>query len=103
MIALRALRATGAPFPPFPPLKTLCHADWGSEPRFLRQNIDLAARKGDQELERALRVCLRKNERVRLFKEMDRVLLGGMVKRISGKFAGTPVEARRITTTPPKC
>jgi len=104
MVTLRSLGVTGALFPPFPSLRAVRGMKWSgvTEPRFIQQNIDLAVQKGDRDLERALRACLKKQERIQLFKDMDRVLLGGLVKRIAGKFRGAPSNSRRVATLPPR-
>jgi hypothetical protein len=102
MITLRSLRATGAPFPPLASLKAVRRTDWSKEPRFLQQNIDLAAEKGDRELERTLRACKKKGERIRLFKEIDRVIFGGIIRRVRKKFARAPLAGRRVTTILPE-
>ena len=44
---------------------------------FFKENVDLALQAGDKELCDALRACMQRYERRRLFNELDRVLLGG--------------------------
>jgi len=101
MIPLHLLRTRVVPFPPFPPLETLKRLNWRREPVFLKQNIDLAMEKGDRELHSILLACQKKNERVKLFKDIDRVYFGGFIKRAYRRIVNDPPTVRRIETTPP--
>ena len=102
MISLHVLHARATSFPPLPPLKTIRRVRWKNEPVFLEQNIDLAEQNGHKKLRNALLAAKKRQEQIRLFKEIDRVLLSGLVKYFFRKLRrGTP-QVRRIDTTPPR-
>ena len=101
MIPLHLLRTRVVPFPPFPPLGTLKRVNWRKEPIFLSHNIALAKEKGNKELHKVLKACQKKNERVKLFREIDRVYFGGFIKRAYRRIVNDPPTVRRIETTPP--
>jgi len=102
MIPLYLLRTNIVPFPPFPPLETLKHMNWQKEPVFLKENLDLAIEKGDKELSDILSACHKKNERLKLFKEIDRLCFGGIIRRAYRRVKNDPPMVRRIETTPPR-
>lgn len=98
-ISLRLLGVSAAPFPPLH-VKAIKRMNWAREPRFFNENRDLAVQSGDKELRDVLSATARKYERTRLFKEVDRVLLGGLIKRTYRRVAKGPPTVRRISTTP---
>ena len=100
MIPLQMLHATATRFPPPPPLRNIRRMNWGADPIFLNNNIDLAIQQGHVEFRDALLASKRRYERMQLFKEMDRVILGGLIKRIYRKTMKAPSTVHRITTTP---
>jgi hypothetical protein len=103
MISLKLVGASAVPFPALPKPKALRRVNWKSELIcYLKENVDLALQSGDKELWRALSACLRKIERRRLLKDMDRVLLGGLLKRVRRKISKANPEARRIMAYPPE-
>ena len=84
--------------------RAIRRVDWSHELNLLEQNIDFAARSGTggRKLSRVLRARRRGYERFELLKEIDRVLLGGIVKKTLRKFAKGVPPARRIGVIPPK-
>jgi len=69
---------------------------------FFQENYDLALRTGDPALRDALGSCLRRHERTRFFKDVDRILLGGLIKKTYRRFAKDSPAGRRISMTPPQ-
>jgi hypothetical protein len=80
MIPLKLLGAFPAPFPPLPPLKIIREMRIGGdiEMIFFKENYDLSRQTGDERLRDALRTVMQRYERRQLFKEFDKVLLGGV-------------------------
>ena len=90
--------------PSFPwPLsfREIRRVDWSRERRLLQQNIDLASRTEKKALLRLLRARQRRYERAQALKDVDRVLLNGLLKRIVSAVSGGPREPRRIDIIPP--
>jgi hypothetical protein len=102
MIPLHLMGATSAPFPWPLRADAIRRADWSKEPIMFGQNMDFALLKGDRQLLGVLAAIRRKNERILLLKEIDRVLLGGMVKKAFRFFSRNAPAARRIDVLPPK-
>jgi hypothetical protein len=104
MIPLQLLGASTPAFPPLPPLSEIKKIRIANEIEmiFFRENFDLATRTGDKVLGDALTACLRRHERTRLFKDVDRVMLGGLAKRIYRRAVKTSPGTQRISMTPPK-
>lgn len=104
MIPLKALGVSTPAFPPFPPLSRIrkIHIANDIEMIFFKENYDLAMRVGEKSLCDALKVCLRRHERTRLFKDIDRVMLRGLVKRTYRRAVKTSPATYRISMTPPK-
>lgn len=81
MIPLRLLHVQG-PFPPLPSLRVIRRMPLTAvEKRFLAQSIVLAEQSGDHALRKALAACMRHVEWRLLLKELDRVFLGGSLRR----------------------
>jgi hypothetical protein len=104
MIPLKLLRARAIPFPPLPPNDAIgkMRIAGDIELNFFKDNLDLALQSGDRGLRDAMRTCLSRYERQRLFKEADRVLLGGLIKRAHRAKAKAGSGIQRTDTTPPK-
>ena len=102
LIPLKLLGATAAPFPPFSPLKAIRRISWKDEPNYLKENINLALQTGNTELHDALLACVRRYERIQLIKEIDRVLLGGVIKRAYRRIMKHPPGVPLIGITPPR-
>lgn len=104
MIPLQLLGVSTPAFPPLPPLSEIKKIRIANEIEmiFFRENYDLATRTGNRALREALGSCLRRHERTRLFKDVDRVMLGGLVKRVYRRAAKTSPATYRISMTPPK-
>lgn len=102
MLPLELLGATSAPFPWPLSREAIRRADWSKEPIMFGQNMDFALQKGDQRLWNELSAIRRRNERNRLLKEIDRVLLGGIVKKTTRTLSRNAPAARRIDVVPPK-
>jgi hypothetical protein len=104
MIPLKLLRARAIPFPPLPPNDAIgkMRIAGDIELNFFKDNLDLALQSGDRGLRDAMRTCLSRFERQRLFKEADRVLLGGLIKRAHRANAKAGSGIQRTDTTPPK-
>lgn len=104
MIPLKLLRAAAVPFPPLPPTAVIrkMRISGDIELNFFQDNLDLAMKSGDDELRDALRSCMARYERQRLFKEADRVILRGLIRRVLRARANTAQGMQRIDTTPPR-
>ncbi len=102
MIPLNLLSVTAAPFPPLPPYKGIRKMRIGNdiEKIFFQENTELALYAKNEELRDALYACMKRYERIRLFKKIDTVLLGGLIKRTYRGFVRDN-GVRRIDTTPP--
>jgi hypothetical protein len=102
MIPLKLLQAETGPFPPLPSSNIIKKMPIGGaiEKSFFQDNLDLAQQSGNAELRDALRACLRRHERSELLKNFDRVILGGLLKRIRRGLDKTPVGFQRIDTIP---
>jgi hypothetical protein len=102
---MAALELLGQRPPSFPwPLSAgaIRRADWSQEPVALRHNIEFAAGLGHPWLLKALRARQRRYKRIRLLKEIDRILLGGVVKGAFRIFSRSAATSRRIGVVPPK-
>ena len=104
MISLKLLGVSVAPFPPLPSLKAIRESRISGEIEmaFLKENVNLALQSDAHDLRDALCACVRRYERRELFKKVDRVLIGGFVKRIHQKRAEGIPELKRIDTTASK-
>ncbi len=104
MIPLQLLGVSTTAFPPFPPLSKIKEIRIANdiEMIFFKENYDLATRTGNRALRQALAACLRRHERTRLFKDVDRVMLGGLIKRVYRRAAKAAPTTYRISMTPPK-
>ena len=104
MIPLQLIGISTPAFPPFPTLSEIKKIRIANEIEviFFRENCDLATRTGDKALRYALKDCLRRYERRQLFKEIDRVMLGGLVKRTYRRAMKISSGAYRISMTPPR-
>jgi hypothetical protein len=103
MIALRALGVSTTAFPEFPPLSHIRRLRIANDNEmiFFRENYEFVSRSGDRALLDAMTACLRRHDRKRLAKELDRTLLGGLTKRIVQRVTSGNAPNRRITMTPP--
>jgi hypothetical protein len=103
MIPLKLLGVSSAPFPPLPPLKSIRKMRIGGdiEMIFFKENCDLGLLVKDVALRDALYACMQRYERIKLFKEIDRVLLGGLIKRAYRRIVKDQPVVRRIDSTPP--
>jgi hypothetical protein len=102
MITLKQLHASSVAFPPFPSMKVIRNRRIVDdiELAFFKENVDLALETDDadnRELRDALCACLRTNERARVWRDIERVLLGGFVKRAYRRTV-KDTEIRRIGT-----
>jgi len=98
MIPLRLLGVDG-PFPAFPPLKAI--RKMRIEPTaaaFLVENAGLAQQAREPALRKALLARLRRWERRRLLKEVDRVLWGGFLRHICRRRRSARSGSPRIAT-----
>jgi hypothetical protein len=104
MIPLELLNVSSAPFPPFAPVKEIrkMPIKGDIELIFFKENMDLAVQSENRELHDALNACMTRYEKVKILKEIDRVLLGGFIKRAYRKIKGELPDTRRIDTTPPR-
>lgn len=104
MIPLARLGVPGAPFPPLPPLRELRRLRVANdiEKIFFEENLDPALRSREVRLDRALRASMRRYERQRWLKDLDRVVLRGSLKRLLRRGAAAEAAPLRIDTTPPR-
>ena len=84
MIALRLVRASGAPFPPLPSIRTIreMRIRDNVEMMFLKEDLELATEMNEREMIDALKSCIRRQERKCLLRDADRLLLGGLARRL---------------------
>lgn len=82
MVSLKLLHGSMSAFPPFPTLKEISRRDIDGqvEATFLNENIELAEVMGNMELKKALLQSLKRYERAKLCKHIDRVLFGGKIR-----------------------
>lgn len=85
------LRLLGLKSPNFPPLEDLSlvakfKLSDQSEALLMKENLELAIARGDSDLKRALQSALRRWELGRLARDADRLLLGGMLKRLRSRL-----------------
>ena len=82
MVSLSLLDGSMSAFPAFPTLKEVRRReiDGQVEATFLKENIELAEAVGNMELRKALMHSLKRYERIRLYKHIDRVLAGGKIR-----------------------
>ena len=104
MIPLQLLGASTTAFPPFPSLSKIKKIRIANdiEMIFFKENYDLATRTGDKALREALKVCLRRHELTRLFKDVDRVMLRGLIKRLYRRIRNDPPSVHRVSMTRPE-
>ncbi|MCR4410342.1 MAG: hypothetical protein QHH43_07725 [Candidatus Saccharicenans sp.] len=101
MIPLRVLGVKSPAFPDFPKLSVIKKLQIKNEIEmiFFKENLDLAINYGDKDLVNAMRAYLRRYEMIQLLKEVDRVVLGGFIKRTHRRIIKKP-SFYRITMTP---
>lgn len=103
MIPLTLLgAAAGAPFPALPPPRVLRKTRIANdiESIYFKENFDPGLGTADRALLRALRTCLKRYERRKLLKDVDRVLLGGFMRKAYLRRAQAADGNPRIDTTP---
>ncbi len=102
MTSLHIIQARTTAFPPFPSIKTIRRMNWKNETRNkLKENMDLAGEKQYWEIHKTLLGFVQRRERIQLLKDIDRVLLSGLIKRAYRRIVNGPPMVRRIDTTPP--
>ena len=103
MIPLGLLGASAAPFPPLPPLGTVKKMRIANdiEMIFFEENFDPAMGRADRSLLRALKACRRRYERQQLLKAVDKVVLGGFLKKAHRRRAAAAAGIVRVDTLPP--
>lgn len=104
MIPLHLLGIQNAPFPPLPLLREIrkMRISGDIEMIFFKENLELPMLEGKNELREALQVCMKRYEKLWLFKEFDRVILSGLIKRVYRRIVKDTPNIRRIDTTPPR-
>ena len=104
MVPLSLIGVSTPAFPPLPPLAAIRKIRIANEIEmiFFRENYELAMRRGDAALRRALGSCLHRHDLRRFLRDADRVLLGGLAKRTYRRFVSSTPASRRITMTPPQ-
>ncbi len=102
MIPLYLLDAVPAPFPPLPPPSAIRRMRIGGniEMIFFKENYELAVERSNLKLRNALKACMKRYDRTQLFKEVDQVLLGGLIKRAKRNIIKRQSGYHRIDTTP---
>lgn len=103
MIPLARLGAAQAPFPPLPPLSAIRKLRIANEIErvFFAENLDPALGSKNEALDRALKVCMRRFDRLQLVKSLDRVLLGGSLRKAYLRRVARSAGIARVDTTPP--
>lgn len=103
MVALEALGAKAALFPPLPPARTLRRRYREGHQFYLKENLEMAVRKGHKKLAGVLKAIERKHDRKQLIKDADRVLLGSLIKRTYRKIRKEPLRlVDWVNVIPPK-
>lgn len=100
MIPLKLSGTGTGPFPPLPSNAVIrkMRIAGAIEKSFFEDNLDLALRSEDAGLRNALRTCLKRQERLDLFKDFDRVILNGLFKKIHQGRSGSASGFYRIDT-----
>lgn len=103
MIPLARLGAAHAPFPPLPPPRAIRRLRVANEIEriFFAENLDAVLGSKTDTLDRALKACLRRFDRLQLAKSLDRVLLGGSLRKAYLRRAARSAGIARVDTTPP--
>jgi len=103
MIPLALMGISGAPFPPLPPPKGIRRMRIANdiESIFLKESLDAAPGAPKGAIYRALRACIRRFERQKLARDLDKVVLGGMLRKAYLRRAGSGAFITRIDTKPP--
>jgi hypothetical protein len=104
MIPLELLGVSSAPFPPFPPLRAVVKMEISDkiEKAFFEDNYDLAILTNNASLRDALHSCLRRYECKQLLKDIDKVILGRLGKRIYRRLVKDSPGIHRIDSIPPE-
>jgi hypothetical protein len=87
MISLRLLNVSSEAFPSFPSIEVIKNKriDGQIEAAFLKENIVLATQANAAELKKALVQSLRRYQRIKLYKNIDKVLLNGTLHKVHKK------------------
>ena len=101
MIPLKLLQAGPGPFPPLPSNKVIAKMRIAGaiEMSFFQDNLDLARQSGDAGLRGALQACMKRQKRMDLLKDFDRVILGGLFKKTYRMRSRSASKFYRIGTT----
>ena len=103
MITMKFLNKSDLVFPAFPPLKKIRRMDLdGLHLTDLRETLDYVRQFEQKELYKTLIACVKRNERNRLFKDFDKVIMGGLIKKLAGRLKKGSLGIRRIDTMPPE-
>jgi len=104
MIPLQLIGVSTSAFPPLPPLSEIKKIRIRNEIEmlFFKENYDFALKAVNKSLRDALRMPLHRYERKQLFRDIDRIMTGGLVKRTYRKIVKSSPGTRRISMTPPK-
>lgn len=104
MISLNLLQASAAPFPLLPALEEIRKSRISGEIEmtYFKESVDLALQVENQELSDVLSACMKSYERRQLFNELDRLFLGGLIKRAYRRIIKDSPGIRRFDTTPPR-
>ncbi|MBE3145128.1 MAG: hypothetical protein IMZ61_14600 [Planctomycetes bacterium] len=103
MIPLALLGASDSPFPPLPSPKAIRKMSIANEIEliFFKENFDPALGKAHPELRRALKAIMKRYQQRRLLNEIDKTLLGGLIKKAHRRLARSTTGNIRVDTTPP--
>jgi hypothetical protein len=104
MIPLNLLNASFINFPPLQSADQIrkMRIAGDIEMIFFKENLEISDESNNKELRDALIACMSRYERIKLLKDFDRVMLGGILKRAFRKLSKYNSEARRIDSSPPK-
>ncbi len=102
MLSLSLMRVSSAPFPPLPSMRAIRRMPIRDsvELMFLKEDLELATEMKDEAMMDALSRCIRRVERLLLFEEVDRVLLGGLLKRLYRRLRRAEAINRVRTASP---
>ncbi len=100
MIPLKIVGKSTAPFPPFPSIKRIKKLRVANniELIFFKENYNLAVKNGNKEMQKAIKASINKFERRLLAQKVDKVILGGIVKRLRSKSIRNKPGFLRIDT-----
>ena len=98
-IALR-LSGVAGPFPPLPDVKMIRSVGAGVEAEYLVELIEVAHARGDKDLFRTLKVCLRRHDRKEAVRYLDQAFLGGRLQKLYRRISKSDEGLLKVNLRP---